>query len=414
MNSSGGGATQGVIELLKELPGDRYEAYVIVPNIPSQEQYLQFEKVAKETVIVPMTWWNLKLGIPFVWRLLAWVRGSIRTLFHVRSVYSIYGRIRFWNIDILYSNSALIIDGMIAAKLCGIPHIWHIKETIGQHGRVKFPLPDGLLTKLMTGLSARVLVMSRTIGEIFDCRNSGSSPMRLNDGVDITVYQGNLGGCELRQKLGIRKEEILIGMIASLSAIWKQHALFVQTVGLLNEKFSNLRFAFFGPLPTEHRNPAYNNSWKYYQRIKRLVHQSGTEVKFIWAGFNNDIPQMMDALDVLVHPCDIEPFGRVAIEAMAAGRPVVGPNRGGIAESVIHESTGYLVTPKSPLAFAEVVGRLIEDPQLRQRLGDNGRAHVAAHFSLRKHTELMAEIFEQITARDGIQHSNPRSALENE
>ena len=136
---------------------------------------------------------------------------------------------------------------------------------------------------------------------------------------------------------------------------------------------------------------------------------AGLVARYIFAGFYEDIPQMMDAIDILFHPCDIEPFGRVAIEAMAAGRPVVGPNRGGIAESVIDGLTGYLVAPRSPKGFAEAVGRLIEEPNLRQRFGDDGRRHVAAQYSLRQHVIKISEICEQIVVRDLIEGSAQQS-----
>jgi len=100
--------------------------------------------ITREIVVEPMIWWNLKIDIPFLWRLLSWGRGSMRTWFHARSIFAIYRRIRLWNIDIVYSNSALVIDGAIAARIRAIPHIWHIKETIGRQGRIKFPLSDEL------------------------------------------------------------------------------------------------------------------------------------------------------------------------------------------------------------------------------------------------------------------------------
>ena len=70
-----------------------------------------------------------------------------------------------------------------------------------------------------------------------------------------------------------------------------------------------------------------------------------------------------------MHPCDIEPFGRIAIEAMAAGTPVVGPNVGGISETVVDGETGILVAPGALDAFANATEQLIRDPSLRAKNG---------------------------------------------
>src|SRR5207247_6820038 len=118
-------------------------------------------------------------------------------------------------------------------------------------------------------------------------------------------------------------------------------------------------------------SPAHNAPWRRYRRLVEQARSLGLEKRATIGVFCPDIVQMMEAVDVLVHPCDIEPFGRVAIEAMAARRPVVGPCRGGIAESVVHGETGLLVPPDDVMAFAEATAVLAADPELRARMGES-------------------------------------------
>ena len=315
---------------------------------------------------------------------------------HLRPISSLIRLIRMWNIDLVYTNTAVTLDGALVARFCRVPHIWHIKECIGQHGRVKFVLPDPLLTRLLVALSDRVLVMSRFIGEVFERHGMTDSLVVVNDGVNLQSFAGDLNGKELRQSLGASDNELLVGMVASLSSIWKKHAIFIEMASHLAAQSPHVRFAVFGAEPEQHANSAYNRPWEYYQSLKQQVHRLGLGRRFIWAGFWRDIPQMMDAMDVLVHPCDIEPFGRVAIEAMAAQRPVVGPDRGGIAESVIDGQTGFLVPSGDVAAFADATARLVTDADLRCRMGAAGRAHVAAHFSLEQHVQQITDIYEQV------------------
>lgn len=87
------------------------------------------------------------------------------------------------------------------------------------------------------------------------------------------------------------------------------------------------------------------------------------------------------AADVCVVPSHYEPFGLVAIEAMASGTPVVASNVGGLQFTVLPEKTGLLVPPKDELAFAEAIDRIVANPAWANQLGQTGRQRVETAFS---------------------------------
>jgi glycosyltransferase involved in cell wall biosynthesis len=93
------------------------------------------------------------------------------------------------------------------------------------------------------------------------------------------------------------------------------------------------------------------------------------------------------AADVVALPSLQEGLGVAALEAMAAGRPVVGSRVGGLAEAVIHERTGLLVLPGDPHALALALARVARDAALRARLGAAGRAHVLERYTLARMAE---------------------------
>lgn len=393
LNSAGGGATQGILELLAALPREKYLAYLVTPDRPNERQQLAFANLAEKHFHVPMTWWNRKTTLPLVWRWIVWFRGWLATLGHIRPLIKICQIIREHKIDIVYTDTVLILDGALAAKLCRIPHIWHIKEWVGQHGRVKFWFSDWLLVKVLNDLSAYVIVMTHFIGELFKAYDLGPRLQVIYDGVDPAFFEGDLDGQGLREKLGIKKEQIVVGMSASLASTWKQHDVFIEMAALLAPTYPDAVFVVFGAEPKKHRNPVYNRPWHYFRTLKVRVTDLGLDDQFVWAGFHSNIAQMMGALDILVHPCAQEPFGRVAIEAMAAGRPVVGPDRGGIAESVVHGKTGLLVSADNVEAFANAVAYLIKNPDLRKHMGMNARVHTTEHFSILQHVTSIEEIY---------------------
>lgn len=412
LNSCSGGATQGIIEMTRNLHRDDFESFFITPENPTFSQKTIFSEVAIECFTVPMSWWNCKINLPWYWQCLSWIRDWFKTIGHIKSLYEICSIIHKYQIDIVYTNTVLVIDGALAAKICGIPHIWHLKEWIGQYGRVKFGIPDRFLVKILSKLSTYIIVMTDFIGEIFNKYKLGNKIQVIYDGVNIRDFQGDLRGKILRQELGIPKDNIVIAMSASLSSIWKQHDIFLEMAILLVNQFSNLEFVAFGSKPQKKINPIYNQPWNYFQRLEEKVNNSILLNNFHWGGFCPNIPQMMDSIDILVHPCENEPFGRVVIEAMAAKRPVVGPNKGGIAESVVHQYTGLLVESSNPKAFAKAVSNIIYDSQLRNKLGMNGYNLVKARFTIEQHVQKITNLYNDIKINT-IENKNNRQVLRN-
>jgi glycosyltransferase involved in cell wall biosynthesis len=100
-----------------------------------------------------------------------------------------------------------------------------------------------------------------------------------------------------------------------------------------------------------------------------------------WAGFRTDIPAVMRALDILAFPSRMEGFGLAAVEAMAAGVPVVAARAAALPEVVGDGQEGLLVEPADPAALAAAIERLAHDPRLRSRLGAAGSARVDRDFA---------------------------------
>ena len=141
------------------------------------------------------------------------------------------------------------------------------------------------------------------------------------------------------------------------------------------------------------KKKVYNESYLYAENLKNMVLKLKLKDKFIWGGFRQNIPELMSAIDILVHPCEVEGFGRIAIEAMAAGKPVVGPTTGGISETVKNDFTGYLVKPGDVDSFTKATGKLISNSTLRNQFGGNAKIHVRNNFSISNHVKTIQNIY---------------------
>ncbi|NET57569.1 MAG: glycosyltransferase family 1 protein [Symploca sp. SIO2E6] len=146
-------------------------------------------------------------------------------------------------------------------------------------------------------------------------------------------------------------------------------------------------------------------------RIKRLVAELGIIEITSFPGclIGNILPAHYAAADVCVVPSYYEPFGLVAIEAMASGTPVVASKVGGLQYTVVPEETGLLVPPKNELALTAAIDNILSNPDLRNKLGFRARGWVENKFSWQRvahrlnnlYTDLLREpvkTLEQVSA----------------
>jgi D-inositol-3-phosphate glycosyltransferase len=119
------------------------------------------------------------------------------------------------------------------------------------------------------------------------------------------------------------------------------------------------------------------------ERIEGIVEELGLEGITTFPGriSDADLPFYYAAADVCVVPSHYEPFGLVAIEAMASGTPVVASDVGGLQFTVASERTGILAPPKDIAAFSNAIDRILGNPQWRDQLGSQARKRVEEKFS---------------------------------
>lgn len=198
----------------------------------------------------------------------------------------------------------------------------------------------------------------------------------LPPGIDVRRFRPGLDGSTVRRDAGIPADAPLVALIARFQDV-KGHDVFQAMARLIVERLPAARFIVAGEsvhgVGTEHA---------YRDRIL-AAHAADPILKdrLVYIGFRPDAERVMAAADVVVCASDFESYGMVNVEAMACGVPVVSTQRGGPAETVREGETGYLVPPRDPAALADRVLHLLANPDLRQRMGQAGRAHVIARFS---------------------------------
>ena len=121
-----------------------------------------------------------------------------------------------------------------------------------------------------------------------------------------------------------------------------------------------------------------------------------------WLGLRNNVQDYMAAFDLTVAPSIEEPLGMVALESLATGTPVVASNTGGLPEIVRPNETGLLVPPKNHDQLAQAIIAMAQDPETRERLGENGRRFVQENFDPEKLARQVESVFLKLAKRKPV------------
>jgi glycosyltransferase involved in cell wall biosynthesis len=135
--------------------------------------------------------------------------------------------------------------------------------------------------------------------------------------------------------------------------------------------------------------------------LEKLARELRLEGQVRFLGQRSDVADLLSACDVFILPSRHEGLGVAALEAMAAGRPIVATRVGGLAEAVVHERTGLLVPPEDPAALGDALARLLRDFELRARLAAEGPARIAEGFRADDLVEAYERVYGEVLAEAG-------------
>ena len=252
--------------------------------------------------------------------------------------------------DVLYcTTQKSFVLGALSSFLVRRPLIWHLHDilTAAHFGRQQIRL----VVALANARAARVVVPSRAAANSFAAAGGRAKlAVVVPNGTDLAVPADELADREaLRHRLGL-PGGFLFGVFSRLSP-WKgQHVAIEALAHLSSASCLIVGDALFG-------------EQAYAASLHALASRLGVAQRVHFLGYREDIPLLMGAVDVLVHPSvDPEPFGMTLIEAMLCGTPVIASNTGAAPEILDNGAAGCLVPPGNPQALAEALSRSQENP----------------------------------------------------
>jgi glycosyltransferase involved in cell wall biosynthesis len=185
----------------------------------------------------------------------------------------------------------------------------------------------------------------------------------IYSGVDIASFENRSESTE-------RKSGPVVGMLAALEER-KGHRFLFEAAAELKRQGRRLHYKIAGDGPER-------------EKLRELAAALGLQEEIEFVGFVSDVAAFLASIDLFVLPSLFEGLGVAALEAMAAGRPVVATEVGGLSELVEDRRTGLVVPPGDAHALARALHELISRESLMRELGENGRRRVAERFTMER------------------------------
>ena len=209
------------------------------------------------------------------------------------------------------------------------------------------------------------------------------------DALDEAAFVPQRDAASVRAELGILNGSPCLGVVGNIQE-WKGQAVLVEAMARVVAVLPHARALIIGGV---HRAGA-----AYHQQLQERIRELHLEQALSVTGFRSDIADVMNSLDVVVHTSvRAEPFGRVILEGMLLGKPVVATAAGGVPELICDGETGFLTPPGDAACLAERLIPLLRDADLRHSVGARARTWARAQFSLPRHVAAMADIYEHLT-----------------
>ena len=322
---------------------------------------------------------------------------NINPFSDLAAFWKLYKLIKEGRYHIVHTHSSKAgVLGRIAAWLAGTPIVVHTLHSLVFHDYQPWVVNRAwwLAKKICAPMTDFYISVSEIISQKAIAAGI-AEPERFR-----TVYSGmeldwflnaKFDSDKVREEFGIPLEAPVVGKIARLFPL-KGHDQLMDAAPEIVKRVPNVRFFLIGDgILLEH--------------LQKRARELGVIDNFVFAGLidRTRIPELISAMDVVVHTSLREGLARVLPQSLAMGKPCVSFDIDGAPEVVIDDKTGYLVRAFDSVNLADRIAYLLENEQLRERMGENGRRHVDPNFRTEKMVADISEVYQMLLERKAKQ-----------
>jgi glycosyltransferase involved in cell wall biosynthesis len=370
LHSSSGryGADRQLLSITSGLDPERYRPLVVLPD--HGELGADLGAAGMEVVVRPLAVLRRSLMSP---------GGVSRVAAAWASDAGGLGRLaRSRGVALVHTNTSVTLGGAAAARIAGVPHVWHVREIYAGFERW-FPAYRRLL------LTADALpCASWATARQFD---GDPRAQALHDG--LALRRPPLPRDSARAALGLPGDAEVIAVLGRISG-WKGQDVLIRALAE-------------GPLRSRERavvliaGAPWRGEQRHLRELQQLTERLGLADRVRYLGFRGDVEAIYGAVDVVAVPSkQPDPLPSAALEAAASGCAVVAADHGGIPEVLSDGETGVLVPPRDPHALAVAIAGLLDDPRRRAALGAAAAGDVIARFGRARMLERLQGLYDAV------------------
>jgi len=367
-----GGSAENTFLTVKGLDKKRYDVTLMSGPVqdPSQERRSQVEECGIKYIHTPVL---------------------VRNINVVADAIALFKICRFLakkKFDVVHTHTSKAgLLGRFAAKLAGTPTVVHTP-----HGHVFFgyfgPLKTKifiLLEKLANRMTDRIVALThREKADYIFYRTCPEEKIAvIHSGIELDKFQEYplTEKTKLKKEVGLPVNSFVVGTAGRLVPV-KGPEFLIKAAQAIIPKHPDTYFLFAGDGPLK-------------EDLQKKAKEAGKEKNIVFLGWRDDIAHILSIFDVFCLPSLNEGMGRVLVEAMAHGIPIVASDVGGIPDLVTHGKNGFLVPPKNPEELAKHIQILIEDEEKRGKMGEAGKK-MTSRFSHDTMVKSIAELYEEL------------------
>jgi len=382
-----GGAEYSLLDLVTHLDSARFAARIAclgdgplvraatVQGIPADalpvsRAYLRASLRGQRTGMAGMAVGILQ-GVPAAWRIRRLARTGSAAIVHSNG------------------NKTHLL-GALACLGSGMRLVWHVRDFLPDRA------PERRLVALANHRVDAVIANSAAVADHLCAMGIRSNLLHaIPNGIDCSRFSPQGSVAPLRRELGWSNACRVVGMVGML-APWKGQAVFLEAAREVLRRHPDVRFAVIGD---EIYQTAGHGCFR--EELSRLAGALGLNGAVGFTGYRQDMPEVLRALDVVVHASvEPEPFGRVVAEALACARPVIATEGGGVPEITGRSGDAAVLVPRGSVPdLARAVLALLDDPRRAQRQGEAGRARMLEGFEIGRHVRHVEAVYEALEPR---------------
>ena len=287
--------------------------------------------------------------------------------------------------DIVHLNNSYAVchDWVLACKRKGLKVIAHDRGTRP---------PVSLQTRFFCRyLDAIICVSDAFLENVTNQQLRPTFACSVYNGLNVEKFSSaasRFSSDKIRKKFGVTPKDILVGMVGNID-YWKGQLVFVNAIKIILKRFPNIKGLLVGK--------TVRGAEKYESEIRSFISQNELDSHIVLTGYRDDVPALLNALDIFVHASiEPEPFGRVILEAMAMKKPIVATGSGGPRELIVHGESGLLVPMKDHHAMAEALRRYLLDMKKAKEMGVKARERLERNFSIRNMVSGIEAVYQRV------------------